>query len=161
MTAPASQVAPPLAAFIEERALPGTGIDADAFWRGVADIFARFAPENRALLAERDALQAQIDAWHDARAGKPIDPAAYQAFLREIGYLVAEPAPFAIDDRRMSTPRSRRWPGRSSSCRCSTRASCSTPPMRAGAASTTRSTAPTRCPARPGRAAMTPSAARR
>ncbi|RDE04625.1 malate synthase G [Sphingomonas aracearum] len=90
------QVAAPLANFLEECALPGSGVAPDAFWRGVADIFARFAPENAALLATRDALQARIDAWHRERAGRPIDAAEYQAFLREIGYLVDEPAPFTI-----------------------------------------------------------------
>ena len=90
------KVAQPLADFIERQALPGTGLDAAALWAGVAAIYARFAPENRALLATRDALQAKIDAWHVARAGRPVDPVEYQAFLREIGYLVDEPAPFAI-----------------------------------------------------------------
>ena len=86
-----------LAAFIDTQALPGTGIDAETFWRGTADIFARLAPENRALLARRDDIQAKIDAWHGDHAGRPIDAAAYCAFLREIGYLVPEPAPFAIE----------------------------------------------------------------
>ncbi|MEH3099786.1 malate synthase G [Sphingomonas adhaesiva] len=95
------KVAAALAAFVEERALPGTGIDAAAFWRGTADIFATFAPENARLLAVRDALQAKIDVWHDDRAGKPIDQRDYQAFLREIGYLVAEPAPFAIGSQNV------------------------------------------------------------
>ena len=90
-------IAPPLATFVEERALPGTGLSPDAFWQGTAALFARFAPENAALLAHRDALQAGIDGWHAARAGQPIDRAAYAGFLREIGYLVAEPAPFAVD----------------------------------------------------------------
>jgi len=91
------KVAATLAEFIEQRALPGTGIAAKAFWSGAADIFAKFAPENRALLARRDALQAQIDAWHRERAGQAIDQGEYQAFLREIGYLVDEPAPFSIE----------------------------------------------------------------
>ncbi|PCG13598.1 malate synthase G [Sphingomonas adhaesiva] len=90
------QVDEALAAFIEERALPGTGIAADAFWRGAAAIFADLAPRNRDLLATRDRIQAQIDAWHGERAGQPIDQSAYQAFLRDIGYLVPEPAPFAV-----------------------------------------------------------------
>jgi malate synthase len=90
------KVADALVRFIEEQALPGTGIAADAFWRGTADIYARFAPENVELLRIRDDLQAKIDAWHVAQAGKPIDMAAYKAFLGDIGYLVAEPAPFAI-----------------------------------------------------------------
>lgn len=90
------QVASELVDFIENRALPGTGVDVDAFWNGAADIFAALAPRNAALLARRDDLQAKIDAWHKARIGKPLDQAEYQGFLREIGYLVPEPAPFAI-----------------------------------------------------------------
>nr|WP_184059568.1 malate synthase G [Sphingomonas aerophila] len=90
------QVAEPLATFLEQQALPGTGVAPDAFWAGVADIYARFAPENARLLSVRDDMQARIDGWHQERAGRPIDMAEYQAFLREIGYLVEEPAPFAI-----------------------------------------------------------------
>ncbi|WBX85929.1 malate synthase G [Sphingosinicella microcystinivorans] len=90
------RIADDLVRFIEDKALPGTGVDGDAFWAGVADIYARFAPENAALLGTRNDLQARIDAWHEARAGKPVDDAEYQAFLREIGYLVPEPAPFTI-----------------------------------------------------------------
>lgn len=85
-----------LAQFIDEHALPGTGVDAGAFWSGVAGIFHRFAPENRALLAKRDDLQARIDAWHSDRRGASIDRAAYEAFLREIGYLHDAPRPFII-----------------------------------------------------------------
>ena len=83
-----------LAAFVEREALPGTGIDAVQLWDGLAAILARFAPVNRALLVKRDDLQAQIDAWHEAN---PFEQAAYEAFLREIGYLVPEPAPFTVD----------------------------------------------------------------
>jgi malate synthase len=83
-------IAAPLAAFIEEQVLPGLAIDAATWWRGVADIFARFAPENRALLATRDELQEQIDSRYMA------DGAVDEAFLRRIGYLVDEPAPFTI-----------------------------------------------------------------
>jgi malate synthase len=90
------QVAEPLARFVETDVLPGLSMDPAGFWRGVADIYARFAPQNRALLAKRDDLQAQIDAWHDSRAGQVHDAAAYTAFLRQIGYLVDEPAPFTI-----------------------------------------------------------------
>ncbi|MDF2387119.1 malate synthase G [Nostoc ellipsosporum NOK] len=86
-------VAEPLARFVEERVLPGLDIEAAGWWAGVAEIFARFAPENRALLAKRDALQAAIDAA-PARAGDA-------AFLREIGYLVDPPAPFEIGTRNV------------------------------------------------------------
>ena len=91
------KVAPVLAAFIEEEALPGTGASADAFWRGLADIVETLGPKNRALLARRDALQEKLDDWHRGHAGASIDPAAYKAFLREIGYLVEQPAPFSIE----------------------------------------------------------------
>jgi malate synthase len=94
-------VAEPLVRFIEARALPGTGIAADDFWTGVAGIYARFAPENAALLRRRDEIQHAIDAWHEQRRGQPLDAAAYQAFLREIGYLVDEPAPFSVEPRNV------------------------------------------------------------
>ena len=90
------QVAEVLVSFVERDVLPGTTIGADALWQGLADILGNFAPRNRALLATRDTLQAQIDAWHAERVGGPWDAAAYQAFLTEIGYLVPEPAPFEI-----------------------------------------------------------------
>ena len=89
-------VAAELALFIENEALAGTGLDWADFWDGVAKIFAAFTPRNRALLDKRDSLQREIDSWHMERAGQPFDAAAYQAFLREIGYLVPEPAPFAV-----------------------------------------------------------------
>jgi malate synthase len=85
-----------LARFIEGEALPGVGVDAGVFWRGVAETYARFAPENAALLAKRDDIQAKIDAWHEGRKGAPIDAEDYQNFLRSIGYLVDEPGPFKI-----------------------------------------------------------------
>jgi malate synthase len=90
------KVAGALADFIETRALPGTGIAADAFWSGAADIFTRFVPRNRELLAKRGALQSQIDAWHKEREGRPLSIARYKEFLYEIGYLVPEPAPFSV-----------------------------------------------------------------
>ena len=83
-------VAAPLASFIEDRVLLGLGIDAAGWWQGVAGIYARFAPRNRALLAVRDDLQAKIDARY--QAGEAVD----EAFLRAIGYLVPEPAAFTI-----------------------------------------------------------------
>jgi len=95
------QIAGELAAFIEGEALPGTGLEPEAFWSGVAGIFVRFAPENRRLLAVRDDLQARIDVWHRERRGAPHDARATGAFLREIGYLVDEPAPFAVGTRHV------------------------------------------------------------
>ena len=95
------EVAPELVALIEDEVLPGLDLPVDAFWTGVAAIFARFAPENRRLLAVRDGLQASIDTWHTSRRGQPHDPVATETFLREIGYLVTEPAPFAIATARV------------------------------------------------------------
>jgi len=90
------QVDAALAAFIEQNVLAPLGKDTAAFWTGFAAMLDKFAPTNRVLLAKRKDLQAQIDAWHLARAGEPIDQADYQAFLSSIGYLVPEPAPFEI-----------------------------------------------------------------
>ena len=91
------RVAATLADFLEHEALPQSGVDVAHFWRGFAEIFARFAPVNFALLAERERLQTEIDAWHAAHAGAAFDATAYHAFLRQIGYLVDEPAPFSIE----------------------------------------------------------------
>ena len=89
-------VATPLARFVEDEVLPGLEIAPDAFWSGVAGIFARFAPENRRLLAKRDDLQQQIDAFYAGKAGAPVDAGELEQFLREIGYLVDEPSAFTI-----------------------------------------------------------------
>jgi malate synthase len=85
-----------LAQFVEQDVLAPLGLAPEAFWDGFAALLADFAPRNRALLAVRDELQAKIDAWHAARGGKPLDQGEYEAFLREIGYLVAEPGDFSV-----------------------------------------------------------------
>jgi malate synthase len=88
-------VAAELAAFIEERAIPGTGIDASAFWPAFSEIVHDLAPKNRALLARRDELQEKIDRWYRDN-GAPSDMEAYQGFLREIGYLLPEGPAFKV-----------------------------------------------------------------
>jgi malate synthase len=90
-----------LVRLIETQALPGTGIAVDDFWSGLAALYQRFAPRNLALLTRRDELQAKLDAWHDDHAGLEIDPTEYQAFLREIGYLVEAPKSFLIAPERV------------------------------------------------------------
>ena len=88
------QVAKVLYDFVNEQAIPGTGVDAGKFWEGAAKVFNDLAPKNRALLEKRDALQAKIDGWHQDHKGQPHDAAAYKAFLQEIGYLLPEAADF-------------------------------------------------------------------
>ncbi|WP_417621367.1 malate synthase G [Parasphingorhabdus sp.] len=90
------QIAQELFDFVNDRALPGTGVDGAKFWAGFAELLSKFAPRNAELLAKREKLQAQIDAWHIAHKGKPIDQAEYQEFLKSIGYLVDEPGAFSI-----------------------------------------------------------------
>ncbi len=85
------QVATELHRFIEEHVLPGTGVSPSQFWKGFDAIVADLAPKNLALLAERDRLQAELDAWHQAHPGPVADMKAYRAFLQKIGYLVPEP----------------------------------------------------------------------
>ena len=91
------QIAKTLATFIEESALPGTGVDAEMFWKGFSQLIHEYGRENKALLAKRDILQRQIDAWHIERHGQAHDHEQYKAFLLDIGYLVEEGDDFEID----------------------------------------------------------------
>ncbi|HDZ56422.1 MAG TPA: malate synthase G [Pseudomonas xinjiangensis] len=88
------QVAKVLHDFINQQAIPGTGLEVDAFWSGLERLFTDLTPLNQALLAKRDDFQTQIDAWHHKHAGQAHDAAAYKAFLQEIGYLLPEPDDF-------------------------------------------------------------------
>jgi len=88
------QIAPTLCDFIQNEALPNTGIDADAFWASFEAIVNDLAPKNKALLDKRDQIQAQIDAWH--RDNPQADFASYKAFLQEIGYLLPEGEDFNV-----------------------------------------------------------------
>ena len=90
------RVANVLLDFVNNEALPGTGIAPDAFWAAADTLIHELAPKNKALLAKRDDLQARIDAWHQASAGQPHDAAAYKTFLQQIGYLLPEAADFQI-----------------------------------------------------------------
>ena len=93
------QVAQVLYDFINTEALPGLGLDADAVWASFGAIVDEMAPRNRGLLARREELQATIDDWHKGRQGQPVNAAEYQAFLRDIGYLVAEGEAFSAETR--------------------------------------------------------------
>ncbi len=86
------QVAANLDQFVETEALPGTGIDSAEFWSGFDALVHELAPKNRALLAERDRLQIELDNWHRANPGPVRDLRAYRAFLEGIGYIVPVPA---------------------------------------------------------------------
>jgi malate synthase len=95
------QVATSLHQFIETKVLPGTGIAPEAFWSGFDAIVADLAPKNIALLAERDRLQTELDAWHKANPGPIADMPAYKAFLEKIGYLVPTPKKVKITTKNV------------------------------------------------------------
>jgi malate synthase len=95
------QVAPVLHDFIEREALADTGVTSAAFWSGLAGLIRDFAPRDRALLAVRDKLQAQIDEYHRNRTGKPFDQADYERFLRDIGYVLPEPEDFSVQTQHV------------------------------------------------------------
>ena len=86
------KVAANLQRFVDEDVLPGTGLDRDAFWTGFDALVHELAPLNRALLAERDRLQTELDTWHRAHPGPVSNMPAYRAFLQSIGYLQPQPA---------------------------------------------------------------------
>lgn len=86
------QVATPLYQFIESEVLPGSGVDSASFWKGFDALVHDLTPTNKALLAERDRLQAALDDWHRRHTGPIQDMKAYRAYLTEIGYLAPVPA---------------------------------------------------------------------
>ncbi|MFI5508166.1 malate synthase G [Mycobacterium sp. NPDC051804] len=90
------RVAQVLYDFVNDEALPGTGLDPDTFWSGVDKVVADLTPKNQDLLAHRDDLQARIDKWHRQRVIEPINAEAYREFLTEIGYLQPAPDDFTI-----------------------------------------------------------------
>ncbi len=93
--------------FIEDKVLPGTGINSDSWWKGFAQIVGDLSPKNAALLAERDRLQIELDNWHRAHPGPIADVAAYRQFLESIGYLQPVPAEVKVStenvDAELST----------------------------------------------------------
>ena len=91
------QVADVLHAFVRDEALPGSGVDESAFWAGFEALLTDLVPRNQALLAVREQLQQQLDDWHEQHPGAVRDPAGYEQLLRDLGYLVEEPADFTIE----------------------------------------------------------------
>ena len=83
--------------FIENTALPDTGVSQNNFWLGLSSLIKEMTPENRKLLRVREELQDKIDKWHVARIGQPHDHVAYKSYLKEIGYLVDEGENFLIE----------------------------------------------------------------
>ncbi len=90
------RIAKALFDFVNDEALPGTGVTVERFWSELEAILGDLTPRNRALLARRDELQAAIDNWHREGRGKPFDAEAYKAFLRQIGYLLPEGPDFSV-----------------------------------------------------------------
>ena len=139
------QVAANLQRFIEDEVLPGTGIEAAAFWQGLDTLVHDLAPKNRELLAERDRMQVELDSWHKANPGPIKDMAAYRAFLESIGYLLPVPGEVKIEtanvDSEIATQAGPQLVVPIMNARYAR-----TPPTLAGARCTMRSTAPTPSP---------------
>ena len=91
------QIATELFEFAEKQALPGTGVNAEAFWSGFAKLVEDMTPTNRALLSKRDEIQQKINGWHIAHKGPEQDLEGYKSFLSEIGYLVPKGDDFQIE----------------------------------------------------------------
>jgi len=79
--------------FIENEALPGSGLDSETYWKNFEQVVVDLSPKNKALLAKRDEIQAKIDEWH---RNNEFELEAYKAFLKEIGYLLPEVEDFQI-----------------------------------------------------------------
>lgn len=90
-------VHPLLVDFVEKEALPGLSVSADQFWSGFAALVAEHGPTNATLLAKREDLQGRIDDWHRRYGPVANNPQGYEFFLRDIGYVVPEPADFTIE----------------------------------------------------------------
>ncbi|GGY64563.1 malate synthase G [Marinobacter zhanjiangensis] len=90
------QVAKNLFDFVNNEAIPGTGVDADKFWADFDRIVHELAPRNKELLARRDDIQEKMDGWYRNQKGQPFNMDEYKSFLKEIGYLVDEPGEFKI-----------------------------------------------------------------
>lgn len=97
------KVAPVLQRFVDSDVLPGTGLDSQTFWGGFAALVHELAPINRALLAERDRLQTELDTWHRANPGPVTDMPAYRDFLSGVGYLHAQPEHVNVSTRNVDT----------------------------------------------------------
>ncbi len=95
------QIAAQLDALVAEQILPGTGVDLDGFWAGFEACLNELGPVNKTLLAKRDELQAKVDAYHLERKGQTLDAAAYKQFLKDIGYLLPEPADVQIETQNV------------------------------------------------------------
>ena len=135
-------VATVLQTFIDTEVLPGTGVKPAKFWKGFNAIVADLAPKNAALLAERSRLQSEIDTWHQAHPGPIADMKAYQTFLKDIGYLAPLPAKSRIITKNVDAELAIQAGPQLLVPVLNARYAL-TPPMHAGAACMTRSTAAT------------------
>ncbi|MCZ4271624.1 malate synthase G [Maritalea porphyrae] len=97
------RVAKPLVDLVENQMLDGLPLTSEQVWASFSKILNTLAPRNKALLAFREELQKKIDAWHKESAGKPIDQNEYQAFLKDIGYLVPEGDDFKINTQNVDS----------------------------------------------------------
>ena len=76
--------------FINNEAIPNTGVKIDDFWNRFSKVVHELTPINKKLIQKRENIQKKIDDWHKSRKGKNFDKNEYMNFLKSIGYLVEE-----------------------------------------------------------------------
>jgi malate synthase len=95
------QVSEVLVKFIENEALPNTGVNSEVFWSKLEAILDKFVPQNKLLLQKRTSFKNKIDNFYKTNKGKKIIPNDYINFLKEINYIVPEGIDFQINTQNV------------------------------------------------------------
>ena len=83
--------------FVNNEAIPETGLDPDQFWAKFSEVVHEMAPTNKYLIEKRETIQKKIDDWHKSNKGKEFDKTEYIKFLKSLDYLIEEKNEFKIE----------------------------------------------------------------